>query len=269
MDLHEQEGVKQRSIRVAGLRMPVTGDVAQNCRHIVDGIEAASRAGADILLTPEAALSGYELDFDRSGTRSALENVTATAAAVGVALALGTLFEDQDARFNQLRFYDSRGAYLGAHSKQLLCDPVLADVEGLVEAKEFACTPLRTFDVDGVTVGGLICNDLWAHPLYTRTADPLLLAQLASRGAQIVLHAANTGCKADAEAELNRSFHEAMLRLRVRATGTPVVTVDACDSAGSRPSCAPSGGLDHQGEWRFKATSTQREVFVVDMPLRA
>ena len=96
------------SLRVAGIQMPVTRDIAANQRYIEDAILWASAENADILLTPEGSLSGYTHELDVAKTREALERVTAAAAArAQVGLALGTCFlEASDGKtYNQLRFY--------------------------------------------------------------------------------------------------------------------------------------------------------------------
>ena len=53
------------SLRVAGIQMPVTRDIAANRRYLEDAIFWAASESADILLTPEGSLSGYTHEFDR------------------------------------------------------------------------------------------------------------------------------------------------------------------------------------------------------------
>ena len=109
------------SLRVAAIQMPVTRDIAANCRYIEDAIAWASAEDADILLTPEGSLSGYTHQFDVAEVRKALRQVSATAARARVGLALGTCnVEESDGKtYNQLRFYSPDGRYLGFHSKTL------------------------------------------------------------------------------------------------------------------------------------------------------
>ena len=151
-------------LRVAGAQIPVTLDVAQNAQRLGRAIAWASDQGADILLTPEGSLSGYTSDFDASAVREALAALVEMAARLGVGLALGTCYvEEADGRcYNQVRFYRPDGTYLGFHSKTLTCGSLEAQPKG--EINHYAVAPLRLFGWNGIAVGALICNDLWANP---------------------------------------------------------------------------------------------------------
>ena len=181
------------SIRVAGAQIPVTKDIDENLRTVLRAIEGAAREKADILLTPEGSLSGYSHTFDRPAAAEAVEKVRAAAREAGLALALGTCFaEPENGRpFNEIRFYEKDGSFLGFHGKTLRCGSMGDPPRGEIE--HYAAAPLRTFAVGDVTVGGLICNDLWANPLCTPMPDPHLTQELANRGARIIFHAVNGG----------------------------------------------------------------------------
>src|SRR5690348_12375617 len=109
------------TLHVAGAQIPVTRDIGSNVAAITRAIETAKNVGADILLTPEGSLSGYTHEFDQGETRQALEQVTRMAREASLALALGTCFvEPGDSRcYNQVRFYNGQGEFLGFHSKTL------------------------------------------------------------------------------------------------------------------------------------------------------
>ena len=48
------------SLRIAAAQLnPVVGDLAGNVTKILDALKAAKDAGADLLVTPELALTGY------------------------------------------------------------------------------------------------------------------------------------------------------------------------------------------------------------------
>jgi len=80
------------TLKVSGLQMNVTKDVAQNTVTIKKAITNAAEAGADILLTPEGSLSGYHSGFNRQTVKAALAEVTAFAKDKKLGLALGTCF---------------------------------------------------------------------------------------------------------------------------------------------------------------------------------
>ena len=49
------------------------------------------------------------------------------------------------------------------------------------EINDYAIRPLRTFEIKGIRVGGLICNDMWANPQCTPMPDPHLSQKLSKK----------------------------------------------------------------------------------------
>jgi len=236
------------TIRVAGAQVPVTNDIEDNTAGILRAIEWARSEDADILLTPEGSLSGYTPHFDIRAVRQALERVTSAARAAKVGLALGTCFvEAGDHRcYDQIRFYDATGQFLGFHSKILTCGSLTVPPAG--EINDYAFAALRTFELQGTCLGGLVCNDMWANPECTPMPDPHLSQQLARRGARIILHAVNGGRDGSPWSDVGFQYHEANLRMRARAGHVWIVTVDSCFPLGLRCS-APSGVIAPDGHW--------------------
>jgi predicted amidohydrolase len=75
-----------QTLRVAGAQMAVTKDIAANAAAIARAIDFAAAEKADILLTPEASLSGYTHEFDPAALDKALREVTARARQAGLVL---------------------------------------------------------------------------------------------------------------------------------------------------------------------------------------
>jgi predicted amidohydrolase len=265
------------ALRIAGAQLPVRDDVGRNEAAIVRAIERASEAGADVLLTPEGSLSGYTHAFDRTAVAAALDRVTARARERGLGLALGTCFVEDDGRcYNQLRFYERDGSFVGFHAKVLLCDGRLFAGEDLLglriarddpgrtwECDAYASQSLRTFELCGVTVAGLICNDLFATPFNT-PSNPYLVRQAARSGAQIVFHAVNGGRVPGKRWELIRSFQESTLRLCAASAGIPVATVD--NAAPLTLRCSSPGGLvGRDGDWVARTPWRGEQLFVADV----
>ncbi len=246
-------------LKIAGAQMPVTRDVSANLETIMRAIDYAVAEEADVLLTPEGSLSGYTHDFDQEVVSAALDKVTAKARDAGLALALGTCFvEAEDGRcYDQIRFYDKSGTYLGFHSKILRCGSLTGPLRG--EINHYQTTPLRTFLLEGITIGGLICNDLWANPCCTPMDDPHLTQKLANLGARIILHAVNGGRDASEFSDVARQYHEANLRYRARAGNLWIVTVDNCSPL-DLPCSSPSGVLNPKGNWAL-STPLAGEAF--------
>lgn len=250
-------------LRVVPAQIPVTTDIARNEEVILRALSFAAAQQADILLTPEGSLSGYTPDFDSERLEAALRRVERSAKAQGVGLALGTCRKENGLCYNQLRFYDRDGVFLGDHAKILRCGTVRGPREG--ECLRYAAKPLRTFLFHGVRIGGLICNDMWATPDYTPEPDPHLLLQLADMGAQVVFHAVNGGRGEDMA--LYRAYHESNLLLRARAAGIPIVTVD--NSEPSRLPVASWGGvIGPEGArlMRLPEQGEQMAAYTIELP---
>ncbi len=247
--------------RVAGYQMPVGRDIEENARKITRAVDTASENGAEILLTPEGALSGYTHEFDTVAVAKKLDQITAYAASRQIGLALGTCFVEEDGRCcNQIRFYRPDGEYLGFHSKILCCGSVNGEASG--EVNHYAVSELRTFQWrDGIWFGGLICNDMWANPGCTPMPDPHLSQQLAAMGADIILHAVNGGRNGSPLSDLTRQYHESNLRLRARAGEIWIVTVDNAYPE-DLPCAAPSGVINPAGDFVYRARPNGEQLFV-------
>jgi len=247
--------------RVAGYQMAVGQDVDVHTRNICAAIDLAADHDAEILLTPEGSLSGYTHEFDVPSVRKALEQVTAHAGSKGVGLALGTCFVEEDGQcYNQLRFYRPDGEYLGFHSKTLRCGSV--DGGGTGEIHHYACSDLRTFLWrDGLVIGGLICNDMWANPACTPMPDSHLSQQLSAMGARVVFHAVNGGRKGDDWSKMVWQYHESNLRIRARAGKVWIVVADSATPR-DLPCSAPSGVIDPSGEFVCRTEPKGEQLFV-------
>jgi predicted amidohydrolase len=253
-------------IRVAGAQIPVTLSIPDNLRAILRAIDVAAGAGADILLTPEGSLSGYTHRFDQDQVSHALQDVLGAARRHRLGLALGTCFREEDGKcYDQLRFYDVDGAYLGFHSKTLTCGTLGTPSRGEIE--HFSIAPLATFVIKGIRCGGLVCNDLWANPGYTPTPDPHLSQQLAAAGARIVFHSVNGDRDGSTWSTVTSwRYHESNLQLRARAGGLYIVTVDNCFPP-EAPCASPGGVVGPDGSWLARAPRQGEHVFQFDIRL--
>lgn len=252
-------------LTVALAQIPVTRDIDANEARIMEGIAYAERNGADILLTPEGSLSGYTHEFDAAKMEQALGRVERAAAQAGVGLALGTCkYEADGLCYNELRFYLPDGTYLGCHTKTLLCGTITEPTVG--EINHFATKPLRVFDFNGITVGGLICNDMWANPGCTPTVDTHLSHRLAQMGAKVIFHAVNGG-RDDSELSqvTTKRFHECHVLLKAAADDVFIVTVD-----NSFPHTMPTSsiggvaGPDARWAYRMEGKGKQFGVYTLE-----
>ena len=229
-------------------------------------IEQAVARTADILLTPEGSVSGYTHRFDQEKAAQAVKTLVKKASAHGLALALGTCYvESDDGRcYNQIRFYDGEGTFLGFHNKILRCGSFDDPPKG--EINHYAARPLRTFRLKGLTIGGLICNDMWGNPACTPMPETHLSQQLARKGARIIFHAINGGRDgSEWSKNVHWPFHESNMRLRAQAGRVWIVSADNCRPT-TVPCSAPSGVLRPNGHWAAKAPDQGEHVVVHTYP---
>ncbi len=250
------------ALKIAGLQMLVGRDVEENERRILRGVERASSDGAELLLTPEGSLSGYRANFDRQEVAAAVERVRAAAADMRVGLALGTCYKevegDAEHCYNQVRVYTQEGDCLGFYAKILRCSPL--DHPGTGEMRDFVEGTLRTFDSRSLRLGVLICNDLWATPGFTTMPNPYLPWKLKQMGAQLLLHAVNSG----ADPRL-RAFHESSTELWARSAQVPIVQVNA--PAEGRPVNARSGVTGSDGTRLVTVPERGEQYFACEVPV--
>ena len=260
--LMNTSGKQPHVLRVAGAQLPVTKDVQKNLEAITRAIEFAAREKADVLVTPEGSLSGYTALFDAAATEQAIEAVRQRARQAHVALVLGTCFADAEgARYDAQRCYDCMGDYLGFHAKILLCR-WMPDPKRKGEVDSFKSAPLRTFQLDGLTVSGLICNDMWANPEYTPMPDPHLAQQVAEHGARVIFLSVNSGQDEGETLALHRAYHESNLQIRSRSAKLWVVVANACDPQGRREANCHSGVMGPDGHWVVQADPKGEQFFV-------
>ncbi len=214
------------TLTVALAQLPVVSDIEVNLKEIKSAVDFARDKGAQIVLTPEGSLSGYTHDFDRNHLEEALSELETYAKESRVGLALGTCrYEPDGLCYNQLRFYAPDGEFLGFHTKTLLCGSLDNVPKG--EINNYACTPLRVFNFGGITIGGLICNDMWGNPFCTPMDDIHLALRLSRMGARVIFHAVNGGRDTSDISQVTvKRFHETNLLLRSAAAGVYTVSVD-------------------------------------------
>ena len=253
-------------IKIAMAQIPVFENVAQNLQELEKALDYAAEEKADILLTPEGSLSGYRFIFDAKEVMEALDEFTAKARERKIGLALGTCMVEKDGLcYNELRFYQADGTYLGCHTKQLLCGSMEEKPKGEIE--HFKIMPLRVFNFMGVKVGGLICNDMWANPMVTPTPDPHLTHLLAVMGAKVIFHAVNGGRDSTPfSQETVKKFHEVHLLMKSIADNVTIVSVD--NSHPFETGVSSKGGVVAEAKWVYTLPDKGRQYgsYIINIP---
>ncbi len=153
------------------------GALAANAEKILGLIAQAKAAGADVVLFPELALSGYPPEdlLLRPGFLVDCERVLAeiTAQVHGITVVLPSPRAIGTVVFNSANVIND-GAVRAVYHKQELPNYAVFDERRYFAADRDACT----FTVNGITLGLIICEDVWF-------AEPM--AQCVAAGAQLVL----------------------------------------------------------------------------------
>ena len=189
----------------------LVGDVGGNAQKVLDLAAQARRDGADLLLCPELALSGYppeDLLFHRGfrhQVRDALDRVRD--AARGIGIVVGYPEYSGDAIYNSCALLEE-GVLQAHHRKACLPNYRVFD-----EKRYFAAGAQPTvIDFRGFRLGLLICEDIWEP-------EPAQLAR--SQGAEILLV-----INASPYEQRKQQAREAVVRQRVLDVGLPVVSVN-------------------------------------------
>lgn len=245
-----------QKLKVSIAQIPVNDkDIFENVKMIESAIDKAIEQGADILLTPEGSLSGYHSKFNQCHVEDGLKKLVRRASDGNLGLALGTCYIEDDKRcYNQLRFYEKDGRFLGYHSKTLVCGSLEFPSKGEIE--EYSVKPLCTFQFQNITIGGLICNDMWANPGCTPQDDVHLARTLKEMGAKVIFHAVNGGRDTSEFSQVViRNYHESNLLMRAQGYQVWIATVDNAYPCENPNSCS-GGVVNPKGMWELKLDNT-------------
>jgi predicted amidohydrolase len=139
---------------------PKLGCVADNLALIEEEIAAAQKSGADLIVFPELALSGYFLkDLVPEVARriGAPEILRLIELSKGISIAIGFVEETDDYHFFNSALYLEDGAIRHLHRKVYLPTYGLFDEQRYLARGE----SFRAFDTKFGRFGMLICEDMW------------------------------------------------------------------------------------------------------------
>ncbi len=235
-------------VRIALVHLAAgAGQVEPNRRRIEAAVDAASEAGADWILTPELAESGYHFaaeigtDWIEDFPSDWLKSLARRAGERRAALLVGLPERDvQTGKLhNSVAVIDRTGTILGAYRK---IHVIPGEAEGWATPGE--ATPL--FALDGEAVGILICADSYT---------PEIAAAYARSGAGVLLSSA---AWAPGSMGPNGCWED-----RSRETGLPFLV---CNRTGEEPGISfrnSESVVDRQGQRLFTFTAPGTTVFLV------
>jgi len=164
----------KRSLTIAAAQMVFRPEVNRNVDSITATVVRSAKAGADIILFPECAVTGYNLDFTaiRPGEiESALARIADTARRSRCNVLVGCPTFAGRKRLNSLLVFDRRGNEIFRYSKIHLTP---RDAQFFVPGNKPAF-----FHLDGIPCTAIICHER-RYPELVRL--PVML------GAQILFH---------------------------------------------------------------------------------
>ncbi|MDT8322088.1 MAG: NAD+ synthase [Xanthomonadales bacterium] len=235
-------------IALAQFDFPV-GDVQANVRKALDAVGEARAAGADLLLFPEMALTGYPPEdlllrpSFLAACEAAMERLAAEVR--GIDVVIGHPWR-QDGGLRNAVSWLRDGRVLGRYAKQRLPNYRVYDEQRYFTS---GSQPL-VVELRGLPIGVIICEDAWA---------PEPSRQAREAGAELLLIANASPYRDDKFAD-----REAMFAARYRETGLPMVY---CNLVGGQDELVFDGRsmlLDGAGRLSAPAPLCQEQLLLAD-----
>lgn len=170
------------------------GDLPGNFEKIAAAYRQAVASGADLVLTPELAVTGYpprDLLFKSGFVPASLEVLARLHATVvgDVPLLVGCVAMQEPGRAGQ--FFQNAAAFLvRGQTPRMVVKSLLPTYDIFDEARYFSpAAGTQPIEWDGHRLGVTICEDIWTEPYLPRplyAADPV--PSLVDQGAEIILN---------------------------------------------------------------------------------
>jgi len=229
---------------------PIVGDLAGNRSLVLERLEEARGAGADLVLFPELAVTGYPPEdlllrpgFVRAAERS-LEEIAR--AARGIVAVVGTPYFDRD-------LYNAAAVCAGGEVKAFVKKRFLPNYGVFDEFRYFAPGDgILLFEHGDTLIGVTVCEDMW------QPGPPATDVALA--GAELIVN-----ISASPFHLLRDREREEMFRTRARDTTSFVAL---CNTVGGQDELIFDGHsfvIDDEGTVVARAKGFEEELLVVDV----
>jgi NAD+ synthase (glutamine-hydrolysing) len=230
------------------------GDVPGNEARILHAAGRARELGADVLLLPELALSGYppeDLLFHRGFRHRIAESLERLRRGLGgIDVVVGYPEYDGETIYNSAIVLRD-GVVKANHRKQLLPNYKVFD-----EKRYFHVGAGPTcFEVAGVRAGLLICEDVW-------TPGPLAQAREAGAEVGLVINASPFEMR-------KQAVREQVAADRARETGVPIVYANLVGGQDELVFDGRSFVVDAGGEVVHRAAAFAEEISLVECRVQA
>jgi NAD+ synthase (glutamine-hydrolysing) len=242
-------------LRIAAAQINTTvGDLAGNATRILSAYEEAEAAGADLVVFPELAVTGYppeDLLLRPAFVAQAAETLEKIAARTGTTTAVVGFPEARRDLFNAAGVC-ARGSVVGVYRKHLLPNYAVFD-----EARYFAPgdDPGPLFVIAGVRVAVSVCEDAWSPtgPIAAQSAG----------GAEL-----SVNLSASPYYEGRLPERETMLATRAADASIPIVYVNL---VGGQDELVFDGGslvYDENGHLLARARQFAEDLLIFDLDVR-
>lgn len=213
-DEPKEAGAAAQPRRATLVQVTLHKNVEPNLKSARRAFEQAGEDKAEFVMFPELFLTGGVRDLRQDEAAAGMAEIAQLCRKFAVTALVGTGWQEEDKRFNQVRIIDAKGEPAGMYAKKCL-------TYGDAKRVSPGTTPL-VFSAGGLTAGVLICNDLWVTPGFTDGPNPHLTLQQARAGAQVIFHHVFSGSD-----QRYRAYHESNQFVRAVEAKCPIVTVNA------------------------------------------
>ncbi|WP_035382823.1 NAD+ synthase [Ferriphaselus sp. R-1] len=227
------------------------GDLAGNSARILEAAERAQAQSASLLLTPELSLCGYPPEdlLLRDGFYAACDEALqqlACAAPAGMTLVVGHPHQVGELRFNAASVLRDGQIIATYHKRELPNHSVFDEVRYFTPGHA-SCV----FEHEGLRIGLNICADIW---------EPEAAQRARGAGAQLLLVLNASPYHLDKQAA-----RHAVVRARVRETGTPVVYANLLGGQDELVFDGDSFVMDARGELTHQLAAFEETVGLVEV----
>ncbi|HEY0010124.1 MAG TPA: NAD+ synthase [Tepidisphaeraceae bacterium] len=247
---------------------PTVGDIAANTRCILDNIARAKAAGAEVVVFPELAVTGYPPKDLLQKPQFVDDNLAAVDAIAkqvqGIEVVLG--YADRNTGPVGRSLHNAAavlrdGRVASRHFKTLLPTYDVFD-----EARYFEPGPAeqrnQIVQIGGMPVGLSICEDLWNDErlISRRLYHQNPIADLGAAGAKVMIN-----CSASPFVVGKHEFRIKLFGEQARACGTPLVYVNQVGGNDELVFDGCSMVIDGQGNVIGQAKDFEEDLLIVDL----
>jgi NAD+ synthetase len=258
-------------MRVALAQINTTvGAIPRNTDRVIRALEEAGRKGADLVVFPEMALTGYppmDLLDRRSFTTHNLEALDRVVRATAKTPAAIVGFVHRDESGEGKGLFNAAAFCRDGRLESVHCKTLLPTYDVFDEARYFdSAAENKVIDFNGLRIGISICEDLWNDALYWKLRERRRIYQrdpidsLAQQGMQLLVN-----ISASPFTEGKRALKADMFASAASRRGCPLVHVNQVGGNDSLIFDGWSNVFDREGRIVAQARDFEESVLVVDM----